>query len=80
MEKTLVVLKPDTVQKNLVGEIISRFEKASLKILGMKMIHPDEDFAEGHYPLDEEWAKQVFEKTKASYEKRGGGNSRKRPY
>jgi len=71
MEKTLIVLKPDAIQKNLVGEIISRFEKASLKILGMKMIHPDEDFAKGHYPLDEEWSKQVFEKTKASYDKRG---------
>jgi nucleoside-diphosphate kinase len=68
-EKTLVLIKPDGVQKNLIGEIIKRFEKANLKVCGLKMRHPDEELAKKHYPLDEEWAKQAFEKTKKTAEK-----------
>ncbi|MBI1952427.1 nucleoside-diphosphate kinase [Candidatus Saccharibacteria bacterium] len=45
MEKTLIILKPDAVQRGLVGEIINRFERAGLKIVGAKMVHPNE----GHY-------------------------------
>ncbi len=71
MEKTLVLLKPDTLQRNLVGKIISRIEDIGLKILAMKMVLADEKKAIEHYPLDEEWAKNVFEKTKKAYEKEG---------
>lgn len=49
MERTLVLLKPDSVQRGLIGEIVMRFEKAGLKIVGMKMIHPDEDYYHHHY-------------------------------
>ena len=49
IEKTLVVLKPDSVQRGVVGEIISRFEKVGLKIVGMKMIHPDKEHYHTHY-------------------------------
>ena len=49
MERTLVILKPDTIQRQIVGEIIGRFEKVGLKIIGMKMIHPSEEFVEKHY-------------------------------
>lgn len=49
MEKTLVILKPDSVQRGIVGEIISRFEKAGLKIVGMKMVSPDEKHYHEHY-------------------------------
>jgi nucleoside-diphosphate kinase len=41
MEKTLVVVKPDGVKRALIGEIISRFEKVGLKIIGMKMVWVD---------------------------------------
>jgi len=44
MEKTLVLLKPDAVQRSLVGNIVTRFENAGLKIVGMKMIWVDNDF------------------------------------
>ena len=50
IERTLVLLKPDAVQRGLVGEIIQRFEKAGLKIVGMKMIWVTEKFARKHYP------------------------------
>lgn len=69
IEQTLVLIKPDGVQQKLIGKIISRFEDAGLKIVGMKMIWPDEKMAGEHYPLDEEWAKNVFSKSKQSAEK-----------
>jgi nucleoside-diphosphate kinase len=49
MEKTLIVLKPDAVQRGIVGEIITRFEKVGLKIVGMKMVQPDKDHYFHHY-------------------------------
>lgn len=50
MERTLIILKPDAVQRQIVGEILSRFEKAGLKIVGAKMLVPDEDLLVKHYP------------------------------
>jgi nucleoside-diphosphate kinase len=49
MERTLIVLKPDGVQRALVGRVIARFEDAGLKIIGMKMVWIDADFAKKHY-------------------------------
>ena len=48
-EQTLVLLKPDAVQRSFAGEIITRFEKAGLKIVAMKMVWADKDFAKEHY-------------------------------
>lgn len=70
-EQTLIILKPDTVQRNLVGKIIERFENIGLKIVAMKMVHATPDHAAKHYKLDEEWAKNLYNKAKASYEKEG---------
>lgn len=49
VEKTLIIFKPDAVQRGIVGEILSRFEKAGFKIVGMKMINPDEAHYYHHY-------------------------------
>ena len=49
MEKTLIILKPDAVQRQILGEIITRFEKAGLKIIAVKMIEPDKDQYYHHY-------------------------------
>ena len=49
MERTLVLLKPSTVQRALIGEIISRFEKKGLRIAGMKMMQLDDKILEEHY-------------------------------
>ena len=51
-ERTLVLLKPDAVQRNLVGEIIGRFESAGLKIVAMKLVLPTKDQAYTHYKLN----------------------------
>ncbi len=49
IERTLVLLKPDAVQRCLVGEILTRFEKVGVKIVGMKMVWVDEKFSKLHY-------------------------------
>jgi nucleoside-diphosphate kinase len=53
MEKTLVIVKPDAVERGLIGEIIARFERRGLKIVAMKMIQIDEDLARRHYAVHE---------------------------
>jgi nucleoside-diphosphate kinase len=53
-EKTLVVLKPDTVQRNLIGDIITRFERAGLKIIAMKFLLPTKEMAYKHYVKSED--------------------------
>lgn len=49
IQKTLVLLKPDAVERGLCGEIIHRFERAGLKIMGMKMQWMNKEFASKHY-------------------------------
>jgi nucleoside-diphosphate kinase len=49
MEKTLVLIKPDAVERKLIGEIISVYEKKGLHICAMKLLIPSEEIAEEHY-------------------------------
>lgn len=51
MERSLVIIKPDALQRGLAGEIISRLEKKGLKIVGMKMLHMDRNRAQRHYAI-----------------------------
>ncbi|GHW02920.1 nucleoside diphosphate kinase [candidate division SR1 bacterium] len=48
-ERTLIILKPDAVQRSVCGEILSRFERRGLKIVGTKMVSPNRDFFYQHY-------------------------------
>lgn len=61
-EKTLIVIKPDGVQRTLIGEIIKRYERVGLKLVGIKMMVPTADFIEKHYTLDPEWRRITGEK------------------
>ena len=54
-ERTFVILKPDAVQRGLVGEIIKRFERIGLKIVGMKMHMDNEETLWKHYNKDDAW-------------------------
>ncbi len=54
VEQTLSIIKPDGVQKNLIGEIYSRFEKAGLQIVAARMMHLTKDQAEGFYAVHKE--------------------------
>ncbi len=49
MERTLVVFKPDAVMRGIVGEVLTRFERAGFKIVGMKMLYPDYEYFFEHY-------------------------------
>ena len=49
MERTLIILKPDTVQRGLCGEILSRFEKKGLQLVGLKLMQIPQQLAETHY-------------------------------
>jgi len=72
IEKTVVLVKPDGVKRGVVGEIISRFEKAGLKIKAMKMIWVDKEMAGKHYPdARKELLKGIGEKTLKTYKKYG---------
>jgi nucleoside-diphosphate kinase len=54
VEQTLSIIKPDGVQKNLIGEIYSRFEKAGLEIVAARMMHLTEEQAQGFYAVHKE--------------------------
>jgi nucleoside-diphosphate kinase len=54
-ERSFVILKPDTVQRSLIGEIIGRIERVGLKIVAMKLVVPTEEQCWAHYNKDEEW-------------------------
>ena len=60
-ERTLVIIKPDAVQRGLVGEIVSRFEKRGIKIVAMKMVKVSRELAEKHYGIHR--GKPFFEPT-----------------
>src|SRR5258708_590349 len=54
MERTFIMVKPDGVQRGLVGEIIRRFESKGLKLVGLKLLQPDRALAEAHYDVHRE--------------------------
>lgn len=70
-ERTLVIIKPDGVQRSLVGEIIHRFERVGLKLVALKFAVPEAQMVEEHYTLDPMWKQRVGEKSIESYKKKG---------
>lgn len=62
IEKSLIILKPDVVARGLIGEIITRFEKVGLKVVGMKMLKASFDLANIHYAKDDDWLMSVGKK------------------
>jgi len=54
MERTLILVKPDGVQRGLMGEIVRRFERRGLKLIGMKFIQMSRDLAHQHYEVHKE--------------------------
>ena len=64
MERTLIVLKPDAVQRGIVGEVLSRFERAGLKIVAMKMVAPNKEHFHAHYEgisqLISRWGEDIY--------------------
>lgn len=69
IQKSLVLMKPDAVKRGIVGEILHRFERAGLKVVGAKMVHPTEEFAKEHYLTTEDAMLTIGKRTIADCEK-----------
>jgi len=70
-EKTLVIIKPDGLQRSLVGEIIHRYERSGLKLIALKMLVPTPDQVEKHYCVDPGWRMKNGTKTIEAYKAKG---------
>ncbi|MFZ2975990.1 MAG: nucleoside-diphosphate kinase [Candidatus Moraniibacteriota bacterium] len=72
-ERTLVIIKPDGVQRSLIGEIIERYERVGLKLIATKMTIPTEEMAIKHYYEvgGDAWLEEVGRKARENYEKKG---------
>lgn len=79
-ERTLVLIKPDGIQRSLIGEIMGRYERTGLKLLALKMIVPTEEMVDRHYLVNPEWRRITGEKTIESYKKKGKTPPSEDPY
>ncbi|NMC09327.1 nucleoside-diphosphate kinase, partial [Candidatus Microgenomates bacterium] len=70
-ERTLLLMKPDVLQRQIVGEIISRFERKGFKIIGMKMLNATREQVGEHYIDEESYLIETGEKAKKGAEARG---------
>lgn len=70
-ERSLVLIKPDGVQRGLIGEIIKRYERTGLKLIGLKFIIPTVDLIEKHYLIDPDWKIKTGKKSIKAYKDRG---------
>lgn len=71
IERTLVLIKPDGIERSLIGEIISRFERSGLKLAALKMLAPAKELVERHYLVDPDWRCKTGAKTIAAYQQQG---------
>lgn len=71
LEKTVIIVKHDGVQRGLVGEIIKRFEQRGLKIVAMKMTQATEEMAKKQYRLTPEWIKKLATNTRKAAAAKG---------
>lgn len=70
-ERTLILIKPDGVQRSLIGEIIQRYERTGLKLVGLKFFIPTEAQVKKHYLLDQNWLIKTGQKSIAAYRAKG---------
>ena len=70
-EQTFIILKPDAIQRSLVGEIIGRLERVGLKMVALKMVIPEADLVAKHYTIDPEWKRKAGEKAISKYVSKG---------
>jgi nucleoside-diphosphate kinase len=70
-ERTFIILKPDAIQRSLIGEIIKRCERISLKLVALKMVIPSPELVSKHYTIDPEWMRKVGEKSISKYVSKG---------
>ncbi len=69
IQRTLVIIKPDGVERNLIGEIIARYEKAGLKLVELKRVNVDADLVSKHYPEDDQYMESLGKKSEQAGDK-----------
>jgi nucleoside-diphosphate kinase len=70
-ERTFVIIKPDGIQRTLIGEIMGRYERIGLKLVGLKLLVTTPEQIEKHYTLDPNWLRVTGEKTIKNYRDKG---------
>ena len=70
-EHTLILVKPDGVQRGLIGEILARLERAGLKVVALKMVRAERGVLVRHYPADDEWVRTIGGKTREAFQTYG---------
>jgi nucleoside-diphosphate kinase len=70
-QRTLVLIKPDGVRRGLIGEIIKRFERVGLKVVGIGAVAPTKQKIDGHYPKNIDWIRGLGQNTLNTCEKYG---------
>lgn len=73
-ERTMVAIKSESIQRNLIGEFISKFEHRGLKLVACKLLAPSAELIGKHYADDEAWYVSSGTKTRANYEAKGEKN------
>ncbi len=71
LERTLVAIKPESIQRHLIGEFIQKFEHRGLKLVACKLVAPTKSQVERHYPDDEAWYVSSGTKTYNNYKEKG---------
>src|SRR3989338_2487511 len=71
MEKTLIIIKPDGVQRGLIGTVFETLESTGLKLMACKMIQPNEETIDNHYPHTREWIEEMGNKTLTNFKNLG---------
>jgi nucleoside-diphosphate kinase len=70
-QKALLIIKPDGVQRGIIGKIITRFEQVGLKVIGLKLEWATKDKIISHYPETDAWLGKVGQRTLTNYAKKG---------
>jgi len=70
-QRTFVMIKPDGIKRGLMGEIISTFERAGLRITRLEMVRPTAEIATRHYPQSTEWLTTAGNKARDGYQQAG---------
>ena len=70
-EKTLVIIKPDGIQRNLIAEVIMRYERLGFKMIASKMLHATPKMIREHYSIDPLWGQKAGEKVIAAKKEKG---------
>jgi nucleoside-diphosphate kinase len=70
-EKTLVIIKPDGIQRSMIGEVIKRLERVGLKLVAIDMNVPTEEKIRAHYLVDPDWCRKAGQKSMDAYLNKG---------